>query len=124
MLGQGHGNYGTFHERGAVLNPRKHWMMFRANGAALARLPSIDFAALARGNTSTPGFRKGDLVKAYQHGSADAHHRPWQDWITRDNILYLVKQIRFVGQHHRRRNRMVRTVRVPLYVEAGIALPR
>lgn len=66
VLGQGHGDYGVIHERGAVLNPRKHWMMLRANGAALTRLRLIDLAALARGNTSTPGFRIGDLVKAYR----------------------------------------------------------
>lgn len=66
VLGQGHGDYGTFHERGAVLDPRKHWMMFRGDTAVLARLRSMNFTALARGNTSTPGFRKGDLVKAYR----------------------------------------------------------
>ena len=46
----------------------KQWMLFKArNKTVLKRLhDEIDFAALAIQNTtSTPGFRKGDLVAAY-----------------------------------------------------------
>ena len=66
VLRQGYGDYTVLHERGAILDRKKQWILFRASSAAVrARLRALDFDALSRTNTSVRGFGKTEVVAEY-----------------------------------------------------------
>ena len=64
---QGYENYARRETSPEQCERRKQWALFRANHpAALKRLMQMDFHALSRKNTTTPGFGKADVVAEYQ----------------------------------------------------------
>lgn len=52
--------------RGAQLNPRRQYILVKAEGEVLRRLLLIDYKALASGYTTVPGFSLADVVAAYE----------------------------------------------------------
>jgi len=76
VLRQGHGDYSARVFRSDQCDRRKQWILFKAHSPnALRRLLRLDFAALARCNTTVPGFGKADVVEAYVKATA-AEGRP------------------------------------------------
>ena len=64
---QGYCDYSARKLRGEKLDPRKHWMFFKAkNNKSLKRLMKLDFESLSKAShTTTPGFSKHDVVTLY-----------------------------------------------------------
>ena len=65
---QGYQDYARRERRAKDCEKHKQWILFKARGERfLKNLREIDYAALAmRHTTSTPGFRKGDVVQEYK----------------------------------------------------------
>jgi hypothetical protein len=63
---QGYGDYRRFLQAGSLPADKAHYIMFRPSSPAVEkRLKAIDFEALSRGQTITPGFGAADVVRAY-----------------------------------------------------------
>jgi len=63
---QGHVDYRERFPPGSLPADKSHYMMFKGHTAeAKARLRSLDFHALSRTQTITPGFGKADVVLAF-----------------------------------------------------------
>ena len=70
---QGYENYARRETDAARCERRKQWALFRADRPEVrARLMRMDFAALARKNTTVPGFGKADVVAEYRRTHPDA----------------------------------------------------
>ena len=68
VLRQGFGDFNEHHlpEQRDQMDRRKQWVFLKAHTPeALAVLKALDFEALSKANTGTPGFGKADLVQAY-----------------------------------------------------------
>lgn len=68
VLRQGYGDYSVQYQPKDrdTMDRRKQWIFIKANTPqALRRLRGLDYVALSRKNTGTPGFGKADLVEAY-----------------------------------------------------------
>lgn len=66
VLRQGFGDYSAKVYDADECDRRKQWALFKANNPeALDRLMELNFDALSKLNTKTPGFGKADVVKAY-----------------------------------------------------------
>lgn len=68
VLRQGFGDFSRLYWRkdNPKLDRKQQWAFIKAHSPqALDRLASLDFVALSRRNTGTPGFGKADLVEAY-----------------------------------------------------------
>ena len=64
---QGRGmNYREFLESGSRPTDKAHYIMFRPSSVKVEqKLKAMDFEALAKGQTATPGFGAADVVRAY-----------------------------------------------------------
>lgn len=63
---QGWQDYSRRVRRASDCEMHKQWILFKASGRVLERLLNLNFADLAmKYTTSTPGFRKGDVVQEY-----------------------------------------------------------
>lgn len=66
VLRQGYGDYHELIADAASLSTRKQYMFLKGSTPVITdRLRNMDYEALARLNTSIPGFGKADLIAAY-----------------------------------------------------------
>jgi len=67
VLAQWYGNYNEKITDRHKFSMRKHRVLFKAkNKKVLERLKKMDFEKLSKKNTTTPWFRKADIVKEYE----------------------------------------------------------